>query len=624
VDKTIAAEGATQIDLKGQHLYPGLILLDTALGLTEIEAVRATADAAEVGEFTPDVESWVSVNPDSELIPVARANGIAYFEPAPQGGIVSGQSGLVAVDGWTTEKMTLKTGLALHLIWPAMDLETRPKERNRSRTKPKSLEEQAKERRTKVQSVTDFIEEAKAYAKAKDAASHGKASPPERVPAWEAMLPYVRGERPIVVHANEVRQIKAAVVWAVTNDLKMIIAGGRDAWMVAGLLAARQIPVIYEHTYTQPSRDIDPYDVHFRAAEVLHQAGVKVVFSLGPGAFDAPLVRNVPYSAAQAVAFGLPESEAIKGLTLYPAQLAGVADRLGSIDPGKEATLVVADGDILDNRTQVKRLWLAGREVSLESKHTRLYEKYRSRPIEPQPLTNVHAHNDYEHKRPLFDALDHGFCSVEADVHLVEGQLLVAHDRSQVKRDRTLETLYLDPLRDRVKKNGGRVFPDGPEVILLIDVKGDWHAIYPVLRDKLEQYKDILSTFHDGSKQTNAILAIITGNRSKTMFDGERVRYAALDGALADLDSNEPADLIPWISSDWTQTFKWRAVGSFPDAEKLKLKEIVAKAHRQGRKVRFWGAPDNPVFWQEMLANDVDLINTDNLEGAQKFLLKLK
>jgi imidazolonepropionase-like amidohydrolase len=380
VDKTIAAEGATRVELKGEHLYPGLILLDTALGLTEIEAVRATADAAEVGEFTPDVESWVSVNPDSELIPVARANGIAYFEPVPEGGIVSGQSALVTVDGWTTEKMTTKTGVALHLIWPAMELETAPRGRARSRTKPKSVEEQAKDRRAKVQSTIEFFEEAKAYAKAKDAAANGKATPPERVPAWEAMLPYVHGERPIVVHANEIRQIKAVVAWGTTNNLKMIIAGGRDAWMIAGLLAARQIPVIYEHTYTQPNRDFEPYDVHFKAAEVLHQAGVKVVFSMGPRPFDAGLSRNLPYSAAQAVAFGLPESEALKGLTLYPAQLAGVADRLGSIDAGKEATLFATDGDILDNRTQVKRLWLAGREISLESRHTRLYEKYRSRP----------------------------------------------------------------------------------------------------------------------------------------------------------------------------------------------------------------------------------------------------
>jgi len=380
VDKTLAADGATRVELKGQHLYPGLLSLDTALGLTEIEAVRATADAAEVGEFTPDVESWISVNPDSELIPVARANGNAYFETAPQGGIVSGQSGLMAVDGWTTEQMTVKTGIALHLSWPAMELDTTPKERARGKTKPKSLEEQAKERRTKLQSVTEFFEEAKAYAKAKEAATNGKGAAPDRVPAWEAMLPYVRGERPIVVHANDIRQIRAAVAWAGTNQMKVLLAGGRDAWMVAALLAAKQIPVIYEHTYTQPSRDTEPYDVHFKAAAVLHQAGVKVVFSLGARAFDAPLVRNLPYAAAQAVAFGLPEAEALKGLTLYPAQLAGVAERVGSIDVGKDATLFAADGDILDNRARVTHFWLAGKEVSIESRHTKLYEKYRARP----------------------------------------------------------------------------------------------------------------------------------------------------------------------------------------------------------------------------------------------------
>src|SRR5258708_17349347 len=243
---------------------------------------------------------------------------------------------------------------------------------------------------------------------------------------------------------------------------------------------------------------------------------------------------------------------------------------------------------------------------------------------EPQPLTNVHAHNDYEHKRPLFDALEHGFCSVEADIHLVEGQLLVAHSRSQVKTEGTLEALYLNPLRERVQKYGGRVFLNGPEFMLLIDVKGDWHATYPVLRDKLKQYTDILTSFHQGAKQTNAVLAIITGNRSKTMFDGEAVRYAALDGALSDLDSAEPADFIPWISSDWTQTFKWRGSGSFTESERLKLREILRKAHERGRKVRFWGAPDQPVFWEEMLTDGVDLINTDDLEGAQKFLLKWK
>ena len=239
---------------------------------------------------------------------------------------------------------------------------------------------------------------------------------------------------------------------------------------------------------------------------------------------------------------------------------------------------------------------------------------------QPKPLTNVHAHNDYEHKRPLFDALDHGFCSVEADVHLVDGQLLVAHSRLEVTPGKTLQALYLDPLRERVNQNGGRVYRNGPEVTLLIDVKGDWRTTYPVLRDILKQYSDILTTFPGDAKQTNAVMAIITGNRSREMFAGESVRYAALDGDLADLDSTAPATLVPWISSNWAASFKWRGVGAIPEAEKAKVKEIVAKAHEHGRRVRFWGSPDKPVFWSEMLADGVDLINTDDLAGAQKFL----
>jgi hypothetical protein len=240
---------------------------------------------------------------------------------------------------------------------------------------------------------------------------------------------------------------------------------------------------------------------------------------------------------------------------------------------------------------------------------------------EPLPLTRVHAHNDYEHKRPLLDALEHGFCSVEADIYLVGGQLLVAHERSQVRPERTLQALYLDPLRQRAKTNGGRVYPKGPEVILLIDLKSEWQQIYPVLRSVLKQYADVLVTFHDRIRETNAILAVITGKRSKTMFDGESVRYAALDGELEDLNSDISAHLIPWISGNWYKTFMWRGSGQIDSEEKAKLKGIVARAHQQGRKVRFWGAPDNPIFWQELLDDEVDLINTDDLAGAQKFLL---
>ncbi len=239
---------------------------------------------------------------------------------------------------------------------------------------------------------------------------------------------------------------------------------------------------------------------------------------------------------------------------------------------------------------------------------------------EPKPLTNVHAHNDYEHKHPLFDALDQGFCSVEADINLVDGQLLVAHTRRAVKPGRTLQALYLEPLRERVEKYHGHVYPNGPEFTLLVEIKGDWHTTYPVLRGVLQQYAAMLTKFRGNEKETNAVTVIITGHRSPQMFAGETVRYAALDGELADLNSDAPATLIPWISSDWFATFHWHGFGAMPEAERLKLKQIVAEAHREGRRVRFWDAPDQPNFWREILADGVDLINTDDLAGARKFL----
>lgn len=239
-----------------------------------------------------------------------------------------------------------------------------------------------------------------------------------------------------------------------------------------------------------------------------------------------------------------------------------------------------------------------------------------------QPLIHAHAHNDYEHKRPLLDALDQGFCSVEADIYLVEGKLLVAHNRGDVKPERTLQALYLDPLRERVKRNGGRVFPNGPECTLLIDLKTDWKTIYPVLRGVLTNYADVLTTFRGDVKQTNAVMVIITGSRSRDMFEGEKVRYAAYDGELSDLDANPPASFAPWISASWGSKFRWRANDEMPAAEREQLATIVRRTHEQGRRVRFWGAPDGPNFWRAMREAGVDLINTDRLPELAEFLRK--
>ncbi|MEP6662869.1 MAG: phosphatidylinositol-specific phospholipase C/glycerophosphodiester phosphodiesterase family protein, partial [Verrucomicrobiota bacterium] len=240
-------------------------------------------------------------------------------------------------------------------------------------------------------------------------------------------------------------------------------------------------------------------------------------------------------------------------------------------------------------------------------------------PAEPIPLVHAHAHNDYEHERPLFDALDHGFCSVEADIFLTDGKLLVAHDPDKLNPERSLESLYLDPLRERVKKNGGRVYPGGPEFTLLIDLKTSWTNTWPVLRRVLEKYSDVLTVFRDGKKETNAITIIITGDGAKEMFAGEKVRFAAYDGKFSDLDSTTSPDLIPWISAEWPAYFSKENAAPLPDDALQRLKKIVTQAHQHGRKLRFWAAPDNPAFWKMLLENDIDLINTDHLAEVETF-----
>lgn len=381
VGRNLSGEGAREVDCSGKHIYPGMIAAGTTAGLVEIDAVRATVDAREVGEYTPDVRSWLAVNPDSELLPVARANGITHIVPVPTGGILPGHSGLVALQGWTVEELAVKAPVALHLFWPSMSLDTTPREGLVDKSKFKSLEDQAKERSARLADLDDFFSEAEAYKKARPQNTD------ERIPAWEAMLPFLNGEIPLMVHADESRQIKAAVEWIARRNYKAIIAGGRDAWMHADSIASKKIPVLFERVYYQssslaatPSRDVDPYDIHYKAPSILHQAGVQVALGLGVGGHSASEIRNIPYVAAQAAAFGLPADEALKAITLNPAEMLGVADRLGSLEAGKEATLVIATGDILDIRTRVTGVWIAGRETSLQTRHTRLYEKYNHRP----------------------------------------------------------------------------------------------------------------------------------------------------------------------------------------------------------------------------------------------------
>jgi len=245
----------------------------------------------------------------------------------------------------------------------------------------------------------------------------------------------------------------------------------------------------------------------------------------------------------------------------------------------------------------------------------------------PTPLPGAHAHNDYEHDRPLFDALDHGFTSVEADIHLVDGDLFVAHDSDEIKPERTLRSLYFEPLNRRISQNGGRVYPNGPQFTLFIDIKTEAVATYKVLSEMLAEYESIFTTFDSNGRTDKAVIAIVSGNRPRGLMESETIRYAGYDGRLRDLDSDAPATLIPVISDNWTRHFSYDGTGPMPAEERQKLKKIVETAHQKGRRVRFWATPDKPTparqtLWRELLADGVDLLNSDDLPGLQQFLLQ--
>lgn len=250
-----------------------------------------------------------------------------------------------------------------------------------------------------------------------------------------------------------------------------------------------------------------------------------------------------------------------------------------------------------------------------------------SQPV--KALVNAHAHNDYEHARPLLDALDSGFCSVEADIHLIDGKFLVAHNRLLVRQDRTLQSLYLDPLRERARGNGGRVYPGGPTVVLLVDFKTNGDILWPALKDLLKTYADILTTWQDGKRQEHAVTIVLTGGypRATLAREGEQrdtVRYAAGDGLLEEMTGKllPSAEVVPWVSGEWKKVFTWKGVGPIPPEEKKRMKELAGQAHQQGRTLRFWGAPDNPATWAELQSAGVDWINSDDLKGLRAYLMK--
>ena len=230
-----------------------------------------------------------------------------------------------------------------------------------------------------------------------------------------------------------------------------------------------------------------------------------------------------------------------------------------------------------------------------------------------RPLPRAHAHNDYEHARPLLDALGHGFCNIEADIWLVEGELLVAHSAREITPGRTLTQLYLEPLRERVRQNGGRVHRNGPTIVLLVDVKSEAAATYAALHDVLKSYADILTTHRAGRTEAKAVSVIVSGNRAPDVMARQETRFAGMDGRAADVEST--TDLIPWISENVEKVLGRKWTAELQPDEREKLRDFVTRAHVRGRKVRFWNTPDRPDAWALLTDAAVDIIGTDDLAG---------
>jgi imidazolonepropionase-like amidohydrolase len=381
--KVGARAGARVVDAHGLHLYPGLINAATNVGLSEISAVRDTVDLDEIGTYNPELRAEVAFNPSSEHVEVTRASGITSVvslpgsgSRGPRGGagggtLITGQGAVMHLDGWTWEGMAVKRGALMDLIFP--QIQAAPPQFAALTGGPvRTFADEEKQYKIELENLHEFVEGARRYEKAKTARStdfHADIR-------LEAMLPVISGTMPVFIRAERERMIRDAVDFAEKEKIKVIIADPKEIGSTGALLKEKKIPVVLSKTLELPMRDDDPYDAPYTLPNEFYKAGVKFCF----GTFDVQFARNVPFEAAQAAAFGLPREEALKAITINSAEILGVADQIGSVEKGKLGDLILTDGDPLEAKTKVKRMFIAGREVPLSSRHTREYEKWMNRP----------------------------------------------------------------------------------------------------------------------------------------------------------------------------------------------------------------------------------------------------
>ena len=357
------------IDLNGKHVYPGMIAAVSGLGLIEINAVAVTNDHSERGDFNPNVRTNVAFNPDSEIIPTTRSNGILIANIIPNSGLVSGQSSVMMLDGWTWENATLSSPSGLHIIWPNMNsIAKNDYEKNRLKA--------AKEH---LKNLENIIKDARAYARLRQTKSRSAENYHDEDLRWESMIPYVNKKLPIYVHANEVKQIEAAISWSVRHSLNIIIVGGKDAWRTTDLLIKNRIPVIYESVTSLPYRRFEDYDQAYKTPSILYEKGVQFCISQYGSAGSAYQARNLPYQASMAASYGLPKEAALRSITLSAAEILGIDKKVGSLETGKDATLFISNGDPLEIRTNILQAYIQGKKVDMGDRHKSLYSKYKEK-----------------------------------------------------------------------------------------------------------------------------------------------------------------------------------------------------------------------------------------------------
>ncbi|MEL7500565.1 MAG: amidohydrolase family protein [Planctomycetota bacterium] len=363
-------KNALVIDAQGKHVYPGLFETHSQIGLTELAAVRATNDFRESGSINPNVKALVSIYPDNMNIPVTRSNGVLFAVVAPTGGLISGKSAVVQLDGWTYEDMSIRNEATLQVNWPSMSISNR----RRARMTEKEIADAEKRRKLQLIQIREYFDAAKRY---RDARASDDSN--QRYDArLEAMIEVVDGQLPLMVRADRAAEIQSAVAFGAEQGINIIILGGYDAEMCADVLKKNKVPVIVSAVHRNPQRRDDGYDRAYDLPARLHKAGVQFCIS-GTDRSETWNARNLAYQAGHAVGFGLPEEEALKSITIHAATILGVDDRIGSLEVGKDASFIVTDGNPMETTTEIHAAYLQGRSVDLNNRQKRLYKKYQQK-----------------------------------------------------------------------------------------------------------------------------------------------------------------------------------------------------------------------------------------------------